>query len=189
MLRHDLAAAGIEYRDESGRVFDFHALRHQFISMLAAAGVHPKTAQELARHSDINLTMSRYTHVRLSDLSTAVHALPNLHIPEMQKATGTLEPKPSNLVTLQVTHIPDKRGNSVRTIETTPAEKQGESEAAGEDEETAFLMRSDLDCDVLRKDNCERQDLNLHPLRDWILNPARLPVSPLSRDRINHAEY
>jgi hypothetical protein len=29
-------------------VFDFHAIRHQFISSLAAAGVHPKTAQTLA---------------------------------------------------------------------------------------------------------------------------------------------
>ena len=28
--------------------------------------------------------------------------------------------------------------------------------------------------------NCERQDSNLHPLRDWILNPARLPIPPLS---------
>ena len=27
---------------------------------------------------------------------------------------------------------------------------------------------------------CERQELNLHPLRDWILSPARLPVPPLS---------
>ena len=53
MLRHDLAAAGIPYEDTAGRVFDFHALRHQFISNLAAAGVHPKEAQTLARHSKI----------------------------------------------------------------------------------------------------------------------------------------
>ncbi len=60
MIRHDLAAAGIPYRDEQGRVFDCHSMRHQFISMLAAAGVHPKTAQELARHSTITLTMDHY---------------------------------------------------------------------------------------------------------------------------------
>ena len=28
---------------------------------------------------------------------------------------------------------------------------------------------------------CERGDLNPHPLRDWILNPARLPIPPLSQ--------
>jgi hypothetical protein len=44
VIRLDLAAAGIPYLDPSGRAYDFHALRHQFISDLAAAGVHPKEA-------------------------------------------------------------------------------------------------------------------------------------------------
>jgi hypothetical protein len=30
---------------------------------------------------------------------------------------------------------------------------------------------------------CERRELNPHPLRDRILSPARLPVSPRSRGR------
>ena len=62
MLKLDLADAVIEYRDDAGRVADFHALRHTFISNLANAGVHPKTAQTLARHSTITLTMDRYSH-------------------------------------------------------------------------------------------------------------------------------
>ncbi|MCH8829897.1 MAG: site-specific integrase [Planctomycetes bacterium] len=91
MLRGDLEVAGIPYVDDSGKVFDFHALRHQFISMLAAAGVHVKTAQELARHSDINLTMNAYTHVGLRDLNSAVESLPSLPTTEAAelKATGT----------------------------------------------------------------------------------------------------
>lgn len=32
----------LAYRDEAGRVADFHALRHAFITNLARAGVHPK---------------------------------------------------------------------------------------------------------------------------------------------------
>lgn len=28
---------------------------------------------------------------------------------------------------------------------------------------------------------CERRELNPHAFRHWILNPARLPISPLSR--------
>jgi integrase len=48
----------LAYRDDAGRVADFHSLRHTFISNLAQAGVHPKLAQSVARHTDINLTMS-----------------------------------------------------------------------------------------------------------------------------------
>ncbi|UCC32566.1 MAG: site-specific integrase [Phycisphaerales bacterium] len=47
----------LAYRDEAGRVADFHAFRRTFITNLARGGVHPKQAQDLARHSDINLTM------------------------------------------------------------------------------------------------------------------------------------
>ena len=72
MLRRDLQAAGIPYRDEEGRVLDFHSLRHTFGTNLARAGVAPKVAQELMRHSDINLTMMTYTHVGLYDLNAAV---------------------------------------------------------------------------------------------------------------------
>jgi hypothetical protein len=45
-----------------------------FISGLAAAGVHPREAQALARHSDIKLTMQTYTDVRLLDLHRAVES-------------------------------------------------------------------------------------------------------------------
>ncbi len=78
MLRRDLDAAGLPYVDEAGRYFDFHALRHQFISRLAAAGVHPKVAQELARHSTIGLTMDRYTHLPSHALTDALQRLPPL---------------------------------------------------------------------------------------------------------------
>ena len=68
----DLAAAGIEKHDESDRVVDLHALRHTFVSSLQAAGVHPRVAMALARHSDISLTMKHYTDVSLLDLKGAV---------------------------------------------------------------------------------------------------------------------
>ncbi|MCZ6851587.1 MAG: tyrosine-type recombinase/integrase [Planctomycetota bacterium] len=51
MFRADLDAAGIPYRDDAGRVADFHALRHTFISNLVRArgpsqdGAEPRTAQ------------------------------------------------------------------------------------------------------------------------------------------------
>ena len=51
MIRIDLAAAKVDYENTQGCVADFHALRHTFISNLARAGVHPRNAQALARHS------------------------------------------------------------------------------------------------------------------------------------------
>ncbi|MBI1827810.1 MAG: tyrosine-type recombinase/integrase [Planctomycetes bacterium] len=72
---------------------DFHSLRHSFISNLARSGVHPKIAQDLVGHSDINLTLSRYSHTLVGELADAVDLLPDLTTPELeveeQRATGT----------------------------------------------------------------------------------------------------
>ena len=53
-------------------------MRHTAGSLLAASGVHPKVAQSLMRHSDINLTMSRYSHVLVGQEKDAVASLPDL---------------------------------------------------------------------------------------------------------------
>ncbi len=66
------------YADDAGRVADFQCLRHSFISNLAAGGVHPKTAQTLARHSTITLTMDRYTHSYRGEAAAALDVLPDL---------------------------------------------------------------------------------------------------------------
>ena len=91
MFREDLKTAGVVYRDDSGRVADFHGLRHTFISNLAAGGVHPKTAQALARHSTITLTMDRYTHAYQGEQTAALAALPDLSqsARKAARATGT----------------------------------------------------------------------------------------------------
>ena len=88
MLKADLAVAGIDYVDEAGRYADFHSLRHTTGSLLAASGAHPKVAQSIMRHSDINLTMSRYSHIFRGQESEAVEKLPDLSLPstEAQKA-------------------------------------------------------------------------------------------------------
>ena len=81
MIRIDLSAAAVAYRDQEGNVADFHALRHSYITLLSRSGASPKVAQELARHSDIRLTMNVYTHAGLYDLAGAVDALPSLLSP------------------------------------------------------------------------------------------------------------
>lgn len=64
------------YCNHDGLFADFHSLRHQFITGLARAGIRPKMAQTLARHSDIRLTLGVYTHVELDDQTAAIAALP-----------------------------------------------------------------------------------------------------------------
>ena len=92
MIQADLADAGIPYV-ENGFFFDFHAQRHETSTLMAASGVHPKTAQSHMRHSDINLTMTAYGHTLTGQEAAAVEAIPDLSLPsrEEQKvaATGT----------------------------------------------------------------------------------------------------
>lgn len=79
MLRVDLAAAGVPYSVPgiNGPEFaDFHALRHSFLSALAAANVGPKVLQELARHSTARLTLEKYVHADRDHLAGAVARLP-----------------------------------------------------------------------------------------------------------------
>jgi integrase len=97
MIRSDLAAARVKwleevlegetrrkrekspflcYVDHQGRYVDFHALRATFITNLSRAGVSPKTAQTLARHSTIDLTMNVYTTIGVLDQVSAIEALP-----------------------------------------------------------------------------------------------------------------
>ena len=64
------------YQDEKGKFADFHCLRHTFITNLGRAKVSPKTAQSLARHSDIKLTLGIYTHIDQEDQIAAINSLP-----------------------------------------------------------------------------------------------------------------
>ena len=90
-----MEAAGIEYRDSAGRVFDFHSLRAQFVTELIRSGANAKTAQLLARHSTAALTLNRYAKMQAVDLVSAVEGLPNVPVPrseqpgELLRATGT----------------------------------------------------------------------------------------------------
>jgi integrase len=49
-----------------------HALRHTYVTSLSENKVHSKDAQELARHSTIDLTMNFYTHLQTAKLAAAL---------------------------------------------------------------------------------------------------------------------
>lgn len=86
-FKRDLALAGIPFEDETGRRFDFHALRVTFGTNLSVAGVSPRVAMEMMRHSDIKLTMRIYTDVAQLPTAAAVASLPALTVPDTQNDT------------------------------------------------------------------------------------------------------
>jgi len=75
MVRRDLKDAGIPFETDEG-IADFHAAgRHTHITELLRNGATLPEAKELARHSDIKMTM-KYTHIGLGDQARAVANLP-----------------------------------------------------------------------------------------------------------------
>lgn len=76
MVRKDLERGGIQYETVDG-IADFHAAgRHTHITELLRNGATLPEAKELARHSDVNMTM-RYTHIGIADQARAVAKLPS----------------------------------------------------------------------------------------------------------------
>jgi len=75
-VRQDLKKAGIPFLDERGRRMDYHALRTTFVTRLSINKVHPRLAMELARHSDLKLTMKNYTDAGQLPLREVMDALP-----------------------------------------------------------------------------------------------------------------
>lgn len=86
MIKADCQAAGVEVVDNTGQSLNFHSLRHTCGSFLAASNVHPKIIQEVMRHKDINLTMSRYTHILRGQRRSAIESMSNF---TKRRATGT----------------------------------------------------------------------------------------------------
>ena len=88
-LKRDIKAAGI---DPTG--IDVHSFRHTTATHLAKAGVAPRIAQSIMRHSDIRLTLGTYTDPHLLDTASALDSLPGIkHDPvdQREQATGTYD--------------------------------------------------------------------------------------------------
>jgi len=78
--RQDLELAGIPYVDDRGKVFDFHALRNTFCTLLQSNGVPLREAMELMRHSDAKLTTKIYTDAGHLPLRSSVLKISNVNI-------------------------------------------------------------------------------------------------------------
>ena len=139
---------------------DFHALRHSFITLLASSGVHPKLAQQLARHSTITLTMDRYSHCKLRDLTTAVETLPAL-APKSTVAISTTSSDNTGLKAVADSSIGpsigpklgpmgDKKPMALTTVDETPS-RRTPREPRRNPLSGQGLRKDDDDCEPLRK--------------------------------------
>ena len=86
-FRTDLKRAGIPAGD-----FDFHCLRHTFCTMVVRSGCSMKEAQQLMRHSTIELTAKVYTHLGITDIARALDkvCIPTGAETQNLRATGTV---------------------------------------------------------------------------------------------------
>ena len=80
VFKSDLKRAGIPYADAQNRKADFHALRYTFATNLTKAGVSPREAMELMRHSDLRLTMKTYTDAGQLCTGEALAKLPSFTV-------------------------------------------------------------------------------------------------------------
>ncbi len=79
MVKKDLERVKIPYENQDG-IADFHAAgRHTHITELLRNGASLTEARELARHSDVRMTM-RYTHVNIEEQAKALERLSLEHI-------------------------------------------------------------------------------------------------------------
>ncbi len=100
MVKYDLEKIGIPYRNDAG-VADFHAAGwHTHITELVRSGASLPEVKELARHSDIKMTM-KYTHIGMEDQARAIGNLP------MPKAN----PNDRSATALQMRCIPAVSGS------------------------------------------------------------------------------
>ena len=75
MVKRDLARVGIPYQTKEG-IADFHAAgRHTHITELLRNGATLAETMELARHTDVRMTM-KYTHIGIEDQAKALNGLP-----------------------------------------------------------------------------------------------------------------
>lgn len=190
-----------KYEDCHGHVVDIHSLRKTFITNLTRSGVTPKTAQLLARHSDINLTMNTYTSLGVLDQAAAVEALPPVPSGKPQspetavplQATGTDGQDRRRGATKKVPELVPrgaedgaKRASSgsmrlaTDCTETGSAKRPTRRIAVKENSVKNGPIRTRKGQSASRISSVPEEGLEpSHPCGHWILSPARLPIPPL----------
>ncbi|MBX9655133.1 tyrosine-type recombinase/integrase [bacterium] len=158
---NDLEEAGIPYLTADGYA-DFHASgRHSHITELLRSGASLAEAKELARHTDIRMTM-KYTHIGLDDQAKALTGLPNLSSALQHLRSDSWEVKAAQQ---------QMRSDSCDTSSPELAQsdaQSGDTLRVNGDQSTVLSSNSDvkwpsLAHTVLEAQNYARQDSNLQP--------------------------
>ena len=76
VLKADLVAAGLAFKDDLGRRLDFHSFRGTFATMLVVSGATTSLTQQLMRHSDFRQTQEHYTDAEQFSAAAALQLLP-----------------------------------------------------------------------------------------------------------------
>ena len=76
MLRFDLEAAGVPYRDDEGLVADFYSLRHTAGTNMARTAPSYAALQLMLRHKPGSTMTAKYTHVAMAELRRMVETGP-----------------------------------------------------------------------------------------------------------------
>ncbi|MDE2508728.1 MAG: tyrosine-type recombinase/integrase [Planctomycetota bacterium] len=183
MLRSDLERAGIPYRDDAGRVIDFHALRCQCATLADQAGASPRVVQRLMRHSSFDMT-NRYTRPRMLDLEGATNALPALSSDdpvETLKATGT----DGNHIGNHVAHyLPTDGDESGRIMTDADVTVQGRELVLMRRKPLELQCFDDSGCDLTCSESSDRG--GARTLDQRINVPLRLsPTRGRGRERVS----
>ena len=165
MVRRDLKRVGIPYHTDAG-VADFHAAgQHTHITELLRNGATLAEAKELARHSDINMTM-KYTHIGIADQARAVANLPT---PKLNPKQPMGEPPQDSAALHMRCSLGGAEGHSVATTDNAEVARKRKNPRRGKGFGAARReMSSD---DKVPKVGLEPT----RPCGHWILSPARLP--------------
>lgn len=83
LLKKDLAAAGIPFMTEKGKL-DFHALRTAYVNFVLEVSPDVKTAQELARHETADMTLNVYGRAKAERCRAVVESVGSLVFPDEQ---------------------------------------------------------------------------------------------------------
>ena len=79
ILRRDLKAAGIEYKNDENKYFDFHAFRYCTDTYLTKAGIPITVIMLFMRHKTVKLSMLTYSDPKFQEIRKALPHLPKLH--------------------------------------------------------------------------------------------------------------
>jgi len=171
----------LKYRDSRDRFADFHANRHTFITNLGRTGASPRTIQQLARHSDIRLTLDVYSHAELAEKIEAVSRLPS-PVPSRsdKRETGAQKTQAGDNSSKGVQRASSAAvaENGISRRELTPG--GGEVYADTPTPESAELaVMSEFDA------TCPNVSSKKESTRDWIRTsnlrlrrPTRYPIAP-----------